>query len=316
MQPHPPLAGLHHVSLLARDLMRTVQFYTETLGLRILDVEAGDSPSTLDRVSLGTDRGAFIVVTKSAEAPPGQLGIGTIHHVAFGVSSRDALLKWKRWLQENQVLAYGPFDQQVYQDLVLTDPDGVLLELATAGPGFDVTRDGTDVYAPPKLSMAPYRDEEQIDIETWPQPVTEIDPDMDVLGLHHVATVSSSLARTDAFYREILGLPLVRKTIDSDDPEVERWYWGLDEGRPGTLIAAFPIVHPGRQSRPADGQVGPGVPSRFALDMGGPESLAAWVTSLAAAGLAETPVLAEAGRKALSLQDPDGLDLELVAAGR
>ena len=312
MHPQPAVNGIHHVSLLALNLERTTQFYVDVLGLQTIDHALGDEPSAPGRVWLGDDRSRFITITQSTDGQAGELGIGTIHHVALVVASSDALLKWKRWLQHNQILVLGPYDQHAYQDIVFTDPDGVLLEIATRGLGWEVTHDGEDVYSPPKESMAPYRDEEEISHRTWPQPVTQIDPDMALQGLHHISTVASSLERTDAFYREVLALPLVRKTIDSDDPEVERWYWGLDGGRLGTLVTAFPIVHPHEGGRAVHGRVGPGVALHYALDLGSPDALHSWVTSLSASGMEVTPVLDEAGSQAISLHDPDGQIVELV----
>jgi catechol 2,3-dioxygenase-like lactoylglutathione lyase family enzyme len=311
--PQPALTGIHHVSLLALDLERTVEFYVDVLGLRIVDPAAEDAPSPPDRVWLGDERNRLIAITQSPDGRPGRPGIGTIDHVGLAVTSVDALLKWKRWLRHNQILVHGPYDQQAYQDIVFTDPDGVLLEIATLGPGWEATRNGEDVYSPPKMSMAPFRNEELISIRTWPHPVTEIEPDMALRGLHHIATVTSSLERTDTFYREILALPLVRKMIDSDDPEVERWYWGLD-GRPGTLVAAFPIVHPHEGGTAAHGRVGPGVALHYALDLGSDDALQSRVSTLSVAGTEVTFVVDEAGNPAVSLHDPDGQVIELVTA--
>jgi glyoxalase family protein len=314
MHGQSDLKGIDHVALEAVALDRTVRFYVDVLGLQILEPERDDKRSTSDRVWLGLDRGRLITIAESPDPQPGVLGTGTIHHVSLAAESVDALLKWKRWLQHNKVLVYGPYDQQAYQDLVFTDPDGVLLEIATRGPGWEAAQDVENVVSPPKESMAPYRNEELIGIHTWPHPVTEIEPDMALQGLHHVATISSSLERTDAFYRRVLSLPLVRKTIDSDDPEVERWYWGLEGGRPGTLIAAFPIAHAQAGTGAADRRGGPGVALHYALDVGSSEALRERISSFSAAGVEVASVLDEVNRPAASLRDPDGLVIELVTA--
>ncbi|MBV9280585.1 MAG: VOC family protein [Chloroflexi bacterium] len=308
MHPHPALTGIHHVSLLAQNAERTTQFYTDVLGLRIVD----DGRSAAGRVWLGDGKDGLVTIIQATDEQPGEMGIGTIHHVALEAASSDALLKWKRWLQDHKVLVYGPYDQQAYQDIVLADPDGVLLEIATRGPGFEVTHDGREVYAPPAESIAPFRNEELIGMHTWPHPVTEIEPDMALQGIHHVATIVSSLERTDAFYREALALPLVRKTIDSEDPEVQRWYWGLEGGRPGTLIAAFPIVHPQEGGKAVYGHAGPGVALHYALDAGSSEALHDWVTILSGAGIEPASAPDEAGSQSTTVRDPDGQIIELV----
>lgn len=312
--PHPSLSGLDHVSLVAANVTRTVEFYADVLGLHVHERGPDDTRSTRDQVWLGTDRHPFITIAQSADGRPGELGPGTIHHIAFTVESLDELLKWKRWLTGNDLLVAGPYDQRAYQDIAVTDPDGVAVEMATYGPGFKATQDGKEVYSPPPATLAPFRDEELIDAKTWPDPVTEIEPDMTLQGLHHIATITSSLERTDSFYREVLGLQLIRKTIDSADPEVERWYWGLDAGRPGTLVTAFPVVHPHEGGKAPEGRIGPGVPARFALDAGGPEALPGWSTSLSAAKVAANSILDEAGNRAICVHDPDGVNIELVSA--
>jgi glyoxalase family protein len=314
MQPRPAINGIHHVSLVAPDVARTARFYTDVLGLRSAEGAIGDQSPASGRVWLGNESTGFITIAPSAGGRAGALGVGTIHHVALGVATGDALLKWKRWLQHKEVLLYGPYDQRAYQDIVFADPDGVLVEIATQGPGWQATQDGQEVYSPPKQSMAPFRNEELIAAQTWPQPVTRIEPDMALQGIHHVSTISSSLERTDAFYRDVLALPLVRKTIDSDDPEVERWYWGLDGGQPGSLVMAFPIVHPHEAGTAVQGRAGPGIALHYALNAGSPEALRGWTSALSAAGTDVTPGVDEAGDQAVRLHDPDGQVVELVTA--
>jgi len=159
--------------------------------------------------------------------------------------------------------------------------------------------------------MAPYRNEAAIEAETWPEPVREIEPEMRLAGLHHISTIASSLERTDAFYGA-LGLSLVRKTIDHDDSEVQHWYWGLDGGRPGTVVAAFPIVHPAEGGKAIYGRVGAGVPHHvtFAVE-GTPES---WEGTLEARGIAAARGPEGTAESSIAIRDPDGLLLELTAA--
>jgi glyoxalase family protein len=314
MKLQPALTGIHYISLLALNAERTTQFYVDVLGLQTVDPVLDDERSVPDRVWLGDDRSRWITIIQSTDGQAGELGIGTIYHVALTVASVDALLKWKRWLQHNQILVYGPYDQQAYQDIIFADPDGVLLEIATQGPGWEATQDGRDVYTPPKESMAPYRNEELIGIHTWPHSVTQIESDMALQGLHHVSTIASSLDETDRFYRDALGLPLVRKTLDHDDPEVEHWYWGLDGGRPGTVITAFPIVHAHQGGKPIEGRAGVGVVDHFALDVDmDEEALRHWSTDLLSRGLEVTSLSADQPRS-VTLRSPEGHVVELMAA--
>jgi glyoxalase family protein len=313
MQSQIRIKCIHHVSLITQQVERTARFYVDLLGLHPTDRPLGDNRPALHVITLSDTRGTLVTITETADGLAGQIGIGITHHVALAVATLDALLKWKRWLQDNQILVYGPYDNQAYQDIIFTDPDGVLLELATQGPGWEAMQDGRDVYSPPKESMAPYRDEESISSQTWPHPVAQIEPDMQLQGLHHISTIVSSLEQTDHFYRDILGLSLVRKTLDHDDPEVEHWYWGLDGGRPGTIITAFPIVHTHGDEKPVHGHTGVGVVDRFALDVDmDEEALVNWSAALSGQKVTSLPV-----RQApsVSVQSPDGQAIDLVPAG-
>jgi glyoxalase family protein len=62
---------------------------------------------------------------------------------------------------------------------------------------------------------------------------------MPVLGLHHITLVSSDAQRTTDFYTGILGLRLVKKTVNFDDPGSYHLYFGDEIGRPGTAVRSF-----------------------------------------------------------------------------
>jgi catechol 2,3-dioxygenase-like lactoylglutathione lyase family enzyme len=133
--------------------------------------------------------------------------------------------------------------------------------------------------------MSPYRDEAAIDAVTWPEPVQEIEPDMVLRGLHHVATVASAPEKTDTFYRG-LGLSLLRKVVDSDDFEVVQWCWGREDTLPGMMVGAFPIVHPDEGGAPVAGQTGVGVVQSVTFGVDGHATAA-------------------------TIEDPDGISIQL-----
>ncbi len=71
-------------------------------------------------------------------------------------------------------------------------------------------------------------------------------------GFHHVTMVSSDARRTLHFYREVLGLKLVKRTVNFDAPDSHHLYFGDETGRPGSLLTFF--EGPGTQSgRPGSG---------------------------------------------------------------
>ena len=68
-----------------------------------------------------------------------------------------------------------------------------------------------------------------------------------IAGLHHVTALASNAQSTYDFYAGILGLRLVKKTINFDAPEVYHLYYGDEKGSPGTILTFFP--YPGISER-------------------------------------------------------------------
>src|SRR3712207_1096004 len=71
---------------------------------------------------------------------------------------------------------------------------------------------------------------------------------MRATGLHHVTAISGPARRNLDFYTRVLGLRLVKKTVNFDDPGTYHLYYGDEAGRPGTILTFFPWenVAPGR----------------------------------------------------------------------
>ncbi len=134
---------------------------------------------------------------------------------------------------------------------------------------------------------------------------------MPVLGLHHVTAIASDPQRNLDFYAGLLGLRLVKRTVNFDDPERYHFYFGDEVGTPGNILTFFPW--PGaRAGRQGPGQV---AVTSFAIL---PAALGFWVERFVGHGIRyEGPVRREAsgadGEQVISFRDHDGLMLELVA---
>jgi glyoxalase family protein len=94
-------------------------------------------------------------------------------------------------------------------------------------------------------------------------------------GLHHITAITSDASSAVNFYTRVLGLKLVKKTVNYDDPSAYHLYFGDEKGRPGTLITFFDW---GRAI--GFGQVGAGVTHHFAFATRDLESLTNWKTWL------------------------------------
>src|SRR5665647_2489804 len=61
-----------------------------------------------------------------------------------------------------------------------------------------------------------------------------------ILGLHHITAIAGNAKRTLEFYTKILGLRLVKKTVNFDDPGTYHFYFGDEKGTPGSILTFFP----------------------------------------------------------------------------
>jgi len=130
-----------------------------------------------------------------------------------------------------------------------------------------------------------------------------------VLGIHHVTAIASDPQRNLDFYAGVLGLRLVKRTVNFDDPETYHFYFGDEVGTPGSIMTFFPW--PGAmRGRPGSGQV---AVTSFAVI---PGAIGLWVERLIRHHVAfEGPTQRGTGadkESVLAFRDPDGLMLEIV----
>lgn len=133
---------------------------------------------------------------------------------------------------------------------------------------------------------------------------------MKITGLHHVTAIASDPQKNIDFYAGLLGLRMVKKTINFDAPDVYHLYYGDEEGHPGTIMTFFPF--PGLvKGRHGKGQL---TTTSFSI----PEhSLDYWMDRLTKYKIPfTTPQERFHDEVFISFEDHDGLGLELVANKR
>lgn len=134
-----------------------------------------------------------------------------------------------------------------------------------------------------------------------------------VLGIHHVSAIASDPQRNVDFYAGVLGLRLVKRTVNFDDPQSYHLYYGDEVGTPGSLLTFFPW--PGaRRGQHGSGQVAVAALATI------PGALGFWVERLVRHAVPfQGPTRRGTGADAervLAFSDPDGLMLEIVAHER
>lgn len=129
-----------------------------------------------------------------------------------------------------------------------------------------------------------------------------------IVGLHHVTAIASDPQRNLDFYTQVMGLRLVKRTINFDDPGTYHFYFGDDVGSPGTILTFFPWP------RATRGSLGVGETSATAFSV--PlSSLGFWKERLLHAGIPVEPGSQRFQEEVLRFTDPDGMQLEIVGHG-
>lgn len=128
-------------------------------------------------------------------------------------------------------------------------------------------------------------------------------------GLHHVTMVSLNAQRTLAFYRDLLGLGLVKRTVNFDDPQSYHLYFGDPMGTPGTLLTFFEWPTSPR------GRWGVGGVHHVAMGVATEEGLLRWKRRLTDAGVAVSGPYDRRWFHSIYFTDPDGQILEIATKG-
>lgn len=128
---------------------------------------------------------------------------------------------------------------------------------------------------------------------------------MQLEGIHHISAITGDAAVNVDFYARVLGLRLVKKTVNQDDPTVYHLFYADEVGSPGSDLTFF--EYPGARR----GRAGAGMVHRVIFRVASESSLDFWVERLAAEGI-------EVRRSPGSIvfADPEGLGLELTVVDR
>lgn len=128
-----------------------------------------------------------------------------------------------------------------------------------------------------------------------------------IKGLHHVTSICGEPQKNYDFYAGVLGLRLVKKTVNFDDPGTYHLYYGDGAGTPGSILTFFPFAGS------PEGRIGTGQASvtAFATNEAGLEF---WRSRLVQRGVEVRGPMERFGEIYLSFEDPEGLGLEIVVA--
>jgi glyoxalase family protein len=131
---------------------------------------------------------------------------------------------------------------------------------------------------------------------------------MQLTGIHHLTAVTADASGNHAFYTRIVGMRLVKKTVNQDDVSAYHLFYADAEATPGSDLTFFdwPV---GRERR------GRGSVVRTALRVSGEATLQYWAERFAAEGVTHAPITTRDGRLTLDFEDPEGQRLSLINDG-
>jgi glyoxalase family protein len=126
-----------------------------------------------------------------------------------------------------------------------------------------------------------------------------------ILGLHHITAIAGNAQQNFDFYTKTMGLRLVKKTVNFDDPGTYHLYYGDQLGNAGTILTFFPWDGIGQGTE----GVGMATEIGYAVPEG---SMEFWLERFAAQQLKPAAIAERFGEQVLAFKDPDGLSLSLI----
>lgn len=148
------IRGIHSAIMVVRDASQTTNFLQETMGFHFVDEESGHARFASSDESGDKGAATFLDVTQSATSQHGQMGAGTVHHLAFRISDDKAQQSWREALLKQGFGVSPIMDRSYFRSIYFRAPGGVLFEIATDAPGFLIDEDwktlGKSLKLPPQ----------------------------------------------------------------------------------------------------------------------------------------------------------------------
>lgn len=129
-----------------------------------------------------------------------------------------------------------------------------------------------------------------------------------ITGQHHVSMITKNAKQNLWFYTEVLGLRLVKKTVNQDDPSMYHLFYGNHNGAPGTEVSFFELPNAG-QTRKGTNSI-----SSFSLVVPTDEALTYWANRLDSFEVPHADIVTIGERKSLTFTDRDELMVHLISA--
>ena len=170
--PEQQIRGLGPITMSVPDLQPTDLVLTRVLAMRHAREYGlpGPTPAAVHVYEMGEGgAGAELHVAVEPHKPPASPGAGGVHHVAFRTPDEDQYRAWAERLRAMRMPSSGPVDRYYFQSLYFREPNGILFEIATDGPGFAV--DEPQDTLGERLALPPFLEPRRAQIEAGLRPL-------------------------------------------------------------------------------------------------------------------------------------------------
>jgi glyoxalase family protein len=166
------IRGLNHFLLTVQQLNPTALVLTEVLGFRQADSYASPTDPARQVVVFETGPGSFGAEVHVEEVPDqrfGRVGIGGVHHVAFRTPTDEEHRQWRDRVRSFRIGITDVIDRYYFRSLYFREPNHILYEIATDGPGFAVDEDAATLGE--SLVLPPFLEPRRAEIEAGLRPL-------------------------------------------------------------------------------------------------------------------------------------------------
>lgn len=129
------IAGLHHVTIICEDAERSLGFYRNLLGMRLVEQTVNEDDRGARHLFFGDEQGrpgTLITCLEYPDLDEGTVGRGSTHHFALAVESEEELAAWRDYLTSRGIPTTDVMDRTLFKSIYLRDPDGHIVELVAS----------------------------------------------------------------------------------------------------------------------------------------------------------------------------------------
>ena len=161
--------GLHSIVIRVHDAAPSVRLLEAVLGMRALPAVTQSAEAEVGITVMAATAGPAVYIEANANFPFGRVGAGGVHHAAFRTADSAEQLRWREKLLKHRVGVSEQIDRFYFQSIYFREPNRILYEIATDGPGFATDEDAAHLGE--RLALPPFLEAQRAQIEAGLRPL-------------------------------------------------------------------------------------------------------------------------------------------------